>query len=80
MEYKNFKQKDLKWKNNYYSGGTISAQGCGPTSIADAVYDLEPTISPAKTAKLDGRAWLFMLWIRYILLRYGKSIKALWLF
>ena len=51
MEYKNFKQKDLKWKNNYYSGGTISAQGCGPTSIADAVYDLYPTITPAKTAK-----------------------------
>lgn len=51
MGYKNFKQKDFKWKNNYYSGGTISGQGCGPTSIADAVYDLDPTITPAKTAK-----------------------------
>ena len=51
MGYKNYKQKDAKWKGNYYSGGTISAQGCGPTSIADAVYDLDPTISPAKTAK-----------------------------
>ena len=37
MGYKNYKQKDAKWKGNYYSGGTISAQGCGPTSIADAV-------------------------------------------
>lgn len=51
MGYKNFKQKDLKWKNNYYSGGTISGQGCGPTSIADAVYDLDEAITPAKTAK-----------------------------
>ena len=51
MGYKNFKQKDTKWNKNYYSGGTISAQGCGPTSIADAVYDLVPSITPAKTAK-----------------------------
>ena len=51
MGYKNFKQKDVKWCKNYYSGGTISAQGCGPTSIADAVYDLVPSITPAKTAK-----------------------------
>lgn len=51
MGYKNFKQNDSKWRSNYYSGGTISAQGCGPTSIADAVYDLDPSITPAKTAK-----------------------------
>ena len=41
MGYKNYKQKDAKWKGNYYSGGTISAQGCGPTSIADAVYIIQ---------------------------------------
>lgn len=51
MGYKNFKQNDAKWRSDYYSGGTISAQGCGPTSIADAVYDLDPSITPAKTAK-----------------------------
>lgn len=51
MSYKNFKQTDSKWKGNYYSGGTISAQGCGPTSIADAVYDLNPKITPEDTAK-----------------------------
>ena len=51
MSYSNFKQNDAKWKSKYYSGGTISAQGCGPTSIADAVYDLDPSITPAKTAE-----------------------------
>lgn len=51
MSYKDFKQTDAKWKGNYYSGYTISSQGCGPTSIADVVYDLDPTITPAKTAK-----------------------------
>ena len=51
MGYKNFKQTDSKWKGNGYSGGTISGQGCGPTSIADAVYDLNSKITPADTAK-----------------------------
>lgn len=51
MGYKNFKQTDEKWAKNSYSGHTIRSQGCGPTSIADAVYDLDPTITPAKTAK-----------------------------
>ena len=49
--YKNFKQTDAKWKNVYYSGGTISGQGCGPTSIADIVVDLAPKIKPKDTAK-----------------------------
>lgn len=51
MRYKNFKQTDSKWKGNGYSGGTISGQGCGPTSIADAVHDLNSKITPADTAK-----------------------------
>lgn len=51
MGYKNFKQNNSEWKNDYYSGYTINSQGCGPTSIADAVYDLDSSITPAKTAK-----------------------------
>ena len=51
MSYKNFKQTDSRWSNNAYSGYTIKSQGCGPTSIADAVYDLNKKITPAKIAK-----------------------------
>lgn len=51
MAYKNFKQTDSLWAGNSYSGYTVRSQGCGPTSIADAVYDLDKTITPAKTAK-----------------------------
>lgn len=51
MSYKNFKQTDSRWTNDFYSGYTIRSQGCGPTSIADAVYDLDSKITPAKTAK-----------------------------
>ena len=51
MSYKNFKQTDTKWANDYYSGYTIKSQGCGPTSIADAVYHIDSSITPAKTAK-----------------------------
>lgn len=51
MRYKNFKQTDSKWKDEAYSGGVIKSQGCGPTSIADAVYDLNSKITPADTAK-----------------------------
>ena len=51
MSYKDFKQTDPLWKNNSYSGDTIKSQGCGPTSIADAVYDLNDKITPAKVAE-----------------------------
>lgn len=51
MSYKNFKQTDAKWANKSYSGETIKAAGCGPTSVADVVYHLDNTITPAKTAK-----------------------------
>lgn len=49
--YNNFKQTDKRWSENYYSGYTIKSQGCGPTSVADAVYHIDRTITPAKTAK-----------------------------
>ena len=51
MSYKNFKQTDAKWANQSYSGETIRAAGCGPTSVADVVYHLDTSITPAKTAK-----------------------------
>lgn len=51
MGYKNFKQTDARWRDNYYSGYTIKSQGCGPTSVADAVYHIDNSITPAKTAK-----------------------------
>ncbi len=51
MAYKNFKQTDSKWAANSYSGETIRAAGCGPTSVADVVYNIDNTITPAKTAK-----------------------------
>lgn len=51
MGYKNFKQTDLKWRDNRYSGETIGVSGCGPTVVADVVYHLNTTITPAKTAQ-----------------------------
>lgn len=51
MAFKNFKQTDGKWADDKYSGMTVKSAGCGPTSIADAVYKIDPTITPAKTAK-----------------------------
>lgn len=51
MSYKNFKQTDSKWASNSYSGETIKAAGCGPTSVADVVYNIDNGITPAKTAK-----------------------------
>lgn len=51
MSYKNFKQTDAKWANQSYSGETVRAAGCGPTSVADVVYHLDTSITPAKTAK-----------------------------
>ncbi len=51
MDYKNFKQTNSKWARQDYSGETIAAAGCGPTAVADAVYHLDSSITPAKTAK-----------------------------
>lgn len=51
MSYKNFKQTDSRWAGNSYSGETIRAAGCGPTAVADVVYHLDTSITPAKTAK-----------------------------
>ena len=53
MAFKNFKQTDSRWANDPYSAMTVKAAGCGPTSIADAVYDLDSTITPKKIA-----AWM----------------------
>lgn len=47
---KDFKQYDSKWGSKKYAGGTMSGCGCGPTSVADLVYDFDNSITPAKVA------------------------------
>ena len=49
---KSFKQYDTRWANKNYNGSsTISAAGCGPTSCADLIYNINPKITPLDTVK-----------------------------
>lgn len=48
----NFKQYDSRWgKKNYNGSSTMAQAGCGPTSVADIVYNLDEKITPWKVAK-----------------------------
>lgn len=52
MSSANFKQYDSRWGNKNYNGSsTMSQAGCGPTSVADLVYNIDKTITPWKVAK-----------------------------
>lgn len=49
---KSFKQYDSRWGSKNYNGSsTISAAGCGPTSCADLIYNINPNITPLDTVK-----------------------------
>lgn len=48
----NFKQFDSRWgKKPYCTPGTMSSDGCGPTAVADIVYNVDKNITPYKVAK-----------------------------
>lgn len=49
---KSFKQYDSRWGSKNYNGSsTMAGAGCGPTSVADLVYNIDKTITPWKVAK-----------------------------
>lgn len=49
---KTFRQYDSRWGSKNYNGtSTMAAAGCGPTSCADIIYNLDTTITPWKVAK-----------------------------
>ena len=49
---KTFRQYDSRWgKKNYNGSSTMAAAGCGPTSCADIIYNMDTSITPWKTAK-----------------------------
>ena len=49
---KSFKQYDSRWGSKNYNGSsTVSAAGCGPTSCADLIYNINPNITPLDTIK-----------------------------
>ena len=49
---KSFKQYDSRWGSKNYNGSsTVSAAGCGPTSCADLIYNINPNITPIDTIK-----------------------------
>ena len=51
MASKTFKQYDSRWGSKNYNGSsTMAAAGCGPTACADLIYNIDPTITPWKTA------------------------------
>ena len=51
MSY-NFKQYDSRWaKKHYCTPGTMASDGCGPTAVADLVYNLDKKITPWKVAQ-----------------------------
>lgn len=51
MSY-NFKQYDSRWaKKPYCSPGTMATDGCGPSAVADLVYNLDKTITPWTVAQ-----------------------------
>lgn len=48
---KTFRQYDSRWGGKNYNGSsTMAAAGCGPTSCADIIYNLDTKITPWKTA------------------------------
>lgn len=60
MATKTFKQYDSKWgRKNYNGSSTMSAAGCGPTSCACVIYNVNTRITPwtcAKYMKKNGYA------------------------
>lgn len=50
MSY-NFKQYDSRWARKPYCHATMASDGCGPTSVADIVYNLDKKITPWKVAQ-----------------------------
>lgn len=50
MSY-NFKQYDKRWAKKPYCHATMSSDGCGPTAVADIVYNLDKKITPWKVAQ-----------------------------
>lgn len=47
-----FRQSDSRWGSKNYNGtSTMSQAGCGPTSVADIVYNIDTAITPWKVAK-----------------------------
>lgn len=48
----NFKQYDSRWgRKNYNGSSTMATAGCGPTSVANIVHNIDPNIDPWKVAK-----------------------------
>ena len=47
-----YRQYDSRWgKKNYNGSSTYATAGCGPTSCANILYALNPTITPLTTGK-----------------------------
>lgn len=60
MSSANFRQYDSRWGSRNYNGSSTMAQaGCGPTSLADILYNIDTKITPwtvAKWLKANGYA------------------------
>lgn len=60
MSSANFRQYDSRWGSRNYNGSSTMAQaGCGPTSLADILYNIDQSITPwtvAKWLKANGYA------------------------
>lgn len=60
MSSATFRQYDSRWGSRNYNGSSTMAQaGCGPTSVADLIYNIDTKITPwtvAKWLKANGYA------------------------
>ena len=52
MSYGTYNQYDSRWGGKNYNGSsTMAAAGCGPTSCANILHNIDPSITPITTMK-----------------------------
>lgn len=52
MAYGSYNQYDSRWgKKNYNGSSNMATAGCGPTSVANLVHNIDPSIDPWDVAK-----------------------------
>ena len=52
MAYGSYNQYDSRWGSKNYNGSsTMSGGGCGPTSCANILHNIDPSITPLTTMK-----------------------------
>lgn len=52
MAYGSYNQYDSRWgKKNYNGSSTMANAGCGPTSCANILHNIDPSITPITTMK-----------------------------